>query len=103
MHDTLSYGCAVRVSITGTDWASGAVRLTYARPPRGVRREWLLRARQTHSISKVENRQAAVAIHFAHNNFVRVHKTGRVTPAMAAGVSNTLWSLEELVEQMTKA
>lgn len=48
---------------------------------------------------KVENLRAAVALHFCHYNFVRTHKTLRVTPAMAAGVSNRLWSLEEVVER----
>jgi hypothetical protein len=58
--------------------------------------------RLTNAFSKkVENLQAAVALHFAHYNFVRVHKSLRVTPAMAAGVSDTLWSLEELVERTT--
>lgn len=50
---------------------------------------------------KVENMRAAVALHFAHYNFVRVHRSLRVTPAMAAGVSERLWSLEELVERTT--
>jgi hypothetical protein len=35
----------------------------------------------------------------AHYNFVRVHRTLRVTPAMEARVSNRLWSLDELVER----
>jgi IS1 family transposase len=48
---------------------------------------------------KLENLKAAVGLHFAHYNFVRQHKTLRVTPAMAAGVSDRMWSLEELVEQ----
>lgn len=48
---------------------------------------------------KVENLQAAVAVHFAYYNFVRVHRSLRVTPAMAAGVENRLWTLGELVEQ----
>ncbi len=48
---------------------------------------------------KVENHRAAVALHFAHYNFVRLHRTLRVTPAMAAGVCDRLWSLEELVER----
>ena len=56
--------------------------------------------RLTNAFSKkVENHRAAVALHFAHYNMVRIHKTLRVTPAMAAGVSNRLWSLEELVER----
>jgi hypothetical protein len=40
-----------------------------------------------------------VALHFAHYNFVRVHGKLRVTPAMAAGVTDRLRSLEELVAQ----
>jgi hypothetical protein len=56
--------------------------------------------RLTNAFSKkVENLQAAVALHFAYYNFVRTHKTLRITPAMAASVSDRLWTLEELVEQ----
>lgn len=55
--------------------------------------------RLTNAFSKkVENLRAAVSLHFAHYNFVRVHQTLRVTPAMEAGVSDRLWSLRELVE-----
>jgi hypothetical protein len=52
---------------------------------------------------KLENLQAAVALHFAHYNLVRVHKTLRVTHAMAANVTDRLWSLEELVERTTES
>jgi IS1 family transposase len=56
--------------------------------------------RLTNAFSKkVENLHAAVALHFAHYNFVRMHKTLRMTPAMAANVSDRLWSLEEFVER----
>jgi hypothetical protein len=48
---------------------------------------------------KLENLQAAVSLHFAHYNNVRIHKTLRVTPSMAANVTDRLWSLEELVER----
>jgi len=41
----------------------------------------------------------AASLHFAHYNFVRVHRTLRVTPAMEARVSDRLWSLDELVER----
>jgi hypothetical protein len=59
--------------------------------------------RLTNAFSKkLENLQAAVALHFAHYNLVRLHKTLRVTPAMAAGVTDRLWSLEELVERTSK-
>ena len=56
--------------------------------------------RLTNAFSKkLENLEAAVALHFAHYNFVRLHKTLRCTPAMAAGVSDRLWSLQELVDR----
>jgi IS1 family transposase len=59
--------------------------------------------RLTNAFSKkLENLQAAVALHFAHYNLVRLHKTLRVTPAMAAGITDRLWSLEELVENTSK-
>jgi hypothetical protein len=51
--------------------------------------------RLTNAFSKkAENHRAAVGLHLAHYNFVRQHKTLRVTPAMAAGVSDRMWSLE---------
>jgi IS1 family transposase len=54
--------------------------------------------RLTNAFSKkVENHVAMVAIHFLHYNFARIHKTLRVTPAMAAGVADHAWSLEEIV------
>lgn len=46
---------------------------------------------------KVENHAAMVAIHFMYYNFGRIHKTLRVTPAMAAGIADHVWSLEEIV------
>jgi IS1 family transposase len=59
--------------------------------------------RLTNAFSKkFENLQAAVALHFAHYNLVRLHKTLRVTPAMAANVTDRVWSLAELVERTSK-
>ena len=50
--------------------------------------------RLTNAFSKkLENMKAAVALHFGHYNFVRIHKTLRTTPAMAAGVSSHLWTV----------
>ena len=46
---------------------------------------------------KIENLAHAVALHFMHYNLVRIHKTLKTTPAMAAGVSNTLWSMNDVV------
>ena len=48
---------------------------------------------------KPENLGAAVSLHFAYYNFVRMHKSLRMSPALAAGVSDRLWSLEELVDR----
>ncbi len=47
---------------------------------------------------KLENLKAAVALHFAHYNFVRIHKTLRVTPAMEIGLASRIWTVRELVE-----
>jgi hypothetical protein len=44
---------------------------------------------------------ASVALHFAHYNFVRMHQTIRRTPAMASGVSRTLWAMDDLVDRTT--
>lgn len=46
---------------------------------------------------KLENHVAATALFVAHFNFARRHTTTRVSPAMAAGVATTLWSVEDLV------
>lgn len=45
---------------------------------------------------KIENLGHAVALHFMFYNFGRIHKTLRVTPAMEAGISDHVWSLEEI-------
>jgi IS1 family transposase len=46
---------------------------------------------------KIENHMHAVALHYMHYNFVRIHKTLRCTPAMEAGVTKKLWSIEDIV------
>src|SRR5246127_4878344 len=46
---------------------------------------------------KAENHAHSVAIHFMHYNFVRLHQSLRVTPAMAAGVTTKLWSITDMV------
>jgi hypothetical protein len=54
--------------------------------------------RLTNAFSKkFENHAHSVAIHFMHYNFVRIHQTTRVTPAMAAGVTDKLWELSDMV------
>ena len=55
--------------------------------------------RLTNAFSKkVVNHEHSVAIHLMHYNFVRIHQTLRCTPAMAAGVSKTLWDLADMVK-----
>jgi IS1 family transposase len=46
---------------------------------------------------KIENHCNAISLHFAYYNFVRIHKTLRMTPAMAAGVTDRLWEMADLV------
>jgi hypothetical protein len=46
---------------------------------------------------KLENLKHAIALHFAFYNFCRVHRSLRVTPAMAAGIADHIWSLIELL------
>ena len=47
---------------------------------------------------KIENHAHAVALYFVHYNFARIHRSLRVTPAMEAGISDHVWSLEEIVD-----
>jgi hypothetical protein len=54
--------------------------------------------RPTNAFSKkVENHEHALALYFVFYNFVRIHKTLKMTPAMAAGVTDRLWSMEDIV------
>ena len=46
---------------------------------------------------KVENHEAAIALHYMYYNFARIHQTLRVPPAMEAKVADHVWSLEEIV------
>ena len=52
---------------------------------------------------KVENLEHALALHYVHYNFVRIHKTLRCTPAMAAGVSDRLWSVRDIAELLERS
>ncbi len=62
-----------------------------------MRMHLLRLTRLTNGISKKqENLQAALALHFAWYIFVRVHQTLKVTPAMEAGISDHVWSMEEI-------
>ena len=55
--------------------------------------------RLTNAFSKkFENHVHAVAIYFMHYNFVRIHQTLKITPAMAAGVTSKLWEMSDMVK-----
>jgi len=55
--------------------------------------------RLTNAFSKkVDNLEAAVALHFMYYNFVRIHRSLKVTPAMEARVTNHLWDIEDIVK-----
>ena len=50
---------------------------------------------------KLVNHEAAVALHYMHYNFCRIHQTLRVTPAMEAGIADHVWSIQEVVMLLT--
>ena len=55
--------------------------------------------RLTNAFSKkVENLEAAIALHFMYYNFSRIHQILRVTPAVEAGVTGHMWEVEEIAE-----
>lgn len=54
--------------------------------------------RLTNAFSKkIENHEASIALHFMYYNFVKMHKTLKCTPAMAAGVTTKLWEMTDVV------
>jgi hypothetical protein len=59
--------------------------------------------RLTNAFSKkAKNHAHMMAIYFMHYNFVRIHQTLKVTPAMAAGVTPKLWEMVDLVAVLEK-
>lgn len=60
--------------------------------------------RKTNGFSKkMENHALAVALHFLHYNFIRIHSTLRMTPAMATGVTDRLYNLDWLCDMIDEA
>ncbi len=49
---------------------------------------------------KVENNRHATVLHFLYHNFVRLHATLKVPPAMAAGVTKRLWEMKDVVDML---
>jgi hypothetical protein len=46
---------------------------------------------------KLENHKHAIALHFMHYNFCRTHQSLRITPAMTAGISESVWEINDIV------
>lgn len=68
------------------------------------RQNWTLRTamqrmtRMSNGFSrKLQNLQATIALHYSAYNFCRIHRALRMTPAMAAGVTNTIWDIGDLI------
>jgi IS1 family transposase len=89
-------GCATKV-ITGNP-DKKHISTSYAERQNLTMRMSMRRfTRLTNAFSKkVENLAHAVSLHFMYYNFARIHQTLRVTPAMEAGVSDHVWTLEEI-------
>lgn len=59
--------------------------------------------RLTNAFSKkMENFEAAIGLHFGYYNLAKIHKTIRMTPAMALGVTSSIWTVEDLVDLALK-
>lgn len=57
--------------------------------------------RLTNAFSKkLDNHVAAISLHFMYYNFVRIHQTLRITPAMAAGVTDRVWEIADIVRML---
>lgn len=90
--------CGTKVNIVTGDPDAEKISTSYVeRQNLTVRMSMRRFTRLTNGFSKkVENHAHAVALHFMYYNFGRIHKSLRITPAMAAGVSDHVWSLEEI-------
>jgi hypothetical protein len=101
-HVSESYSPARFVSVA-KDTISGMPNLdrastSHVERKNGTLRQWCKRlTRLTYAFSKSWAKlQAALALHFWHYNFCRIHSALRITPAMAAGVTDHVWTLNDL-------
>src|ERR1700719_4761225 len=92
------------VSVAALEFSPGIRILTTSQRHLSKRQNLSMRmgmrrfTRLTNAFSKkLENHGHMVALYFMHYNFCRVHKTLRVTPAMEAGITDHVWSCEELL------
>lgn len=90
--------CGTRVSVVTGDPEAEKISTSYVERQNLTMRMGMRRmTRLTNAFSKkLENLAHAVALHTMFYNFARIHQTLRVTPAMQAGVTDHLWSLEEI-------
>lgn len=122
----VDYGQVIKVFASEAEDGNGAVRRYSPPPVVGVRKTTIVGepdeslistsyverqnlttrmhvrrlTRLTNAFSKkFENFRAAMGLWFAYYNFVLMHRTIRCTPAMAAGVTSSLWKVEDLIEQ----
>ena len=73
---------------------------TCLRSPNMLRSSRLSKNEMRPVSKKLENHEAAIALHHMHYNFCCIHQTLRVTPAMEAGVADHVWSLDEVIGLM---
>jgi IS1 family transposase len=94
---------AIPTTITGTPHPKHISTSFVERQNLTMRMKMRRFTRLTNAFSKkLENHKHAVALHFMHYNFCRVHQTLRVTPAMEAGITDHVWGLDEVVSLMNE-
>lgn len=95
-------GCQV-IPITGQPEARHISTSFVERQNLTMRMQMRRFTRLTNGFSKkIENHGHAIAIHFMHYNFCRIHQSLRVTPAMEAGIADHVWTIEEIVSLLDK-
>ncbi|MGN6818249.1 MAG: IS1 family transposase [Sphingomonas sp.] len=95
---------AKKVRVTGNPDAADVSTSYVERQNLTMRMHMRRFTRLTNAFSKkVENHAHAVALHMMYYNFVRIHKTLRVTPAMAAGVTDRLWEISDIAQLLADA
>ena len=93
---------ADRIIISGMPKVSNISTSYVERQNLTIRMQMRRFTRLTNAFSKkLENLKAAVALHFTYYNFVRVHKTLRVTPAMEAQITDHIWGWDEILKYET--
>jgi IS1 family transposase len=94
---------AIPARVTGHPSAMGISTSHIERQNLTMRMQMRRFTRLTNAYSKkLDNLKGAIALHFAHYNFVRVHQTLRTTPAMASQLTDHLWSFEELLDAISR-